>query len=130
MPKQAKEDKRLKIFPGFIKEENLQLFLQSADVAFFSFKEILSSGSVILALSYGLPVVVPDMGCLPELTSNGAGLLYQPGDPNSIRNAIKEIKKMDLQEMRKASILISKQLCWKMIANQTLEIYRSCLDET
>jgi glycosyltransferase involved in cell wall biosynthesis len=40
------------------------------------------------AFAHGLPVVATDVGNLPELVSNGRGLLTQPGRPNELARAI------------------------------------------
>jgi glycosyltransferase involved in cell wall biosynthesis len=125
----AATDQRIRIFPGFIPEDKMQLYLQAADVAFFAFDEILTSGTVILALTHGLPVVAPAMGCLPELINSNAGLLYSQGQPDAIRKAIKEIKNMDLPSMRQAARQIADQLRWSDIAEQTINVYRSCFDQ-
>jgi len=121
-------DKRIRLFPGLIAEDQMQLYLLAADVVFFTFVEILTSGTVILALTHGLPVVAPAMGCLPELISADAGLLYQTGEPKAIRKAIRDIKRMDLAAMRHAARQTAEQLRWDQIAKQTLAVYRVCLD--
>lgn len=58
------------IVPHFIKEKNVPFYFNAADFAIFNYKTILTSGGVVLARSYDLPVIVPPMGCLGELSDN------------------------------------------------------------
>lgn len=124
----AAHDPRLQLRPGFIPEDQMQYYLQAADVAVFCFDEILTSGSVILAMSYGLPIIAPAMGCLPELVTTEAGLLYDPADPDALGQALQRIKEMDTVAMGAAARAIADALDWDGIARQTAAIYRACLE--
>jgi glycosyltransferase involved in cell wall biosynthesis len=120
-------DERIKVFSGYIPENEMHLYLQAANVAFFSFDEILTSGSVILALTFGLPIVAPALGCLPELINSEVGILYEPGSFEAIKKAIVNIKTMDLPEMSMAARDLADHLKWNDIAKDTLSVYQSCL---
>ena len=50
----------------FIDEMELQLFFRAADVAAFPYRSILTSGSLLMALSFGVPVVIPEFGMTRE----------------------------------------------------------------
>ncbi len=50
-----------------IPDEDVPVFLNSCDYALFNFRDVLTSGSVILALNYKKNVIVPSKGCLKEL---------------------------------------------------------------
>jgi beta-1,4-mannosyltransferase len=51
----------------FIGEEELQLHLRAADLVVLPYKDILNSGSALLALSFDRPILVPNRGALGEL---------------------------------------------------------------
>lgn len=51
-----------------IPENDVSLFFNAADYILFNYKDILISGTVMLALSYGKKVIIPNTGCLVELT--------------------------------------------------------------
>ena len=123
----AECDSRFRLFVGFIPDEAMQLYLQAADVAVFCFREVLTSGSVILAMSYGLPVIVPDRGCLPELVTPEAGLLYDPADPGALHDALRTIKNTDTAQMGAEAKRIAESCRWDEIARQTAAVYRDCL---
>lgn len=52
---------------GHVPDDDLQLYLRAADLVVLPFREILNSGSAVLALSFDRPVLVPRLGALGEL---------------------------------------------------------------
>ena len=76
----------------FFPNEELQLLFNAADVGVFPFADVLTSGSVITALSFGIPVIVPDIGCLPEVALPQAGIVYDHDDADGLRRAMLEIQ--------------------------------------
>ena len=123
----AAADSRLRVHAGFIGDDEMQLYLRASDVAVFCFIEVLTSGSVILAMTSGLPVIAPGRGCLPELVAPEAGLLYDPEDPAALGQALQRIKELDVAKMGDEAQQITDALTWKGIAEQTLAIYQECL---
>lgn len=57
----------VRVVPGFIPEEDVQLYLRAADLVVLPFREIFNSGSALLALSFDKPILVPGIGSLGEL---------------------------------------------------------------
>lgn len=123
----AAHDSRIRVQPRYITDEELGTYLRAADVMVAPFRQILTSSSVITALSYELPVIVPTLGCLPELMTEDAGILYQPEDPASLGQALLDIKKRDPAAMSAAARRITDDLDWGPIAQQTAAVYRGCL---
>jgi len=60
-------DQRVRIFDGFIPDDRLQYFLAAADLIALPFRDVLNSGSVVLALSFARPVLVPRTETFAEL---------------------------------------------------------------
>jgi beta-1,4-mannosyltransferase len=61
------EDSRVRVFGGFIEDTRMQLYLESADLVVLPYRDILNSGSAVLALSFDRPVLVPARGSMVEL---------------------------------------------------------------
>jgi len=127
---QAIQDPRIRIHADFIPDNEIQHFLLSADVMVLPFKKILTSSSVITGMSHTLPIIAPALGCLPELITPEAGILYDPSDPAGLPNALREIKNLDTVKMGTAAKVIIDNIQWKNIASQTIIVYRKCLNET
>lgn len=62
--------------PGYVPDEDIQVFMRASDVVVLPFREILTSGSVLLAMSFGRAVIAPAMGCISETVAAGQNLLY------------------------------------------------------
>ena len=62
LARQAGGDSRVFLHPGFVAKEQVQNYFAAADLAVLPFRRITNSGSVILAMGFGLPVVAPASG--------------------------------------------------------------------
>jgi glycosyltransferase involved in cell wall biosynthesis len=87
----------------FYQNDEFQLFYNAADIAVFPFTDILTSGSAITALSLGCPVIVPAIGCLPELMDERIGLTYDSADPAGLGEALARARQIDLAPCRVAA---------------------------
>jgi beta-1,4-mannosyltransferase len=63
----AAGDPRIHLALGHVADGDLQLFLNAADLIACPYDEILNSGTVMLALSFGRRVLVPSRGAVTEL---------------------------------------------------------------
>jgi len=63
----ASGDPRIKLFLRKICNQEIQHFFNASDLVVLPFTDILNSGSAILALSFSCPVLVPELGAMPEL---------------------------------------------------------------
>jgi len=90
----AIEDERIIIRSGrTVPSDDIPLWLAVMDVAVFGFSSVLTSGSVILALSYGRPVIAPEVGGIPEVVlPEQTGVLYEPDSVESLRDAMDSIR--------------------------------------
>ena len=109
---------------NFFPNEAFQDYANASDVAVFPFHQVLTSGSVIAALSLGRPVIVPSLGCLPELVTADVGVLYDPKEPDGLSRAMLEIRDRDLGMMGEAAKNLAISLDWDKSAKQTAELYR------
>ena len=108
----------------YFPESAFQTFLNAADVGVFPFSQVMTSGSTIQALGFGLPVVVPNLGCLPELVTDNVGVRYDAAAAEGLAQALVEIRDLDVDEMGKAARAKAESLDWASIAASTARIYR------
>ncbi len=86
-----------------IAAEDIQIFFNAADFAVLPYNKELTS-SIYLALSYGVPVITPAPGLVPEvMTGPLQKFLYNPDDPNGLAKAL------ILAEQHKATVPALKQ---------------------
>ena len=126
----AAGDARIRVHAEEIAEEDMAAYLAAADVVTAPFEAILTSSSVMTALSLGRPVIVPALGCLPELVTPEAGIVYAPADPDALGRAMGAIKGRDQAAMSAAARRITDGLGWDDIARRTAEVYRSCVERS
>ncbi|MEM7131010.1 MAG: glycosyltransferase [Chloroflexota bacterium] len=118
-------DPRIIVSPSsFFANEEFQRYFNAADVAVFPFIDVLTSGSVITSLSFGVPVIVPAVGCLPELVDDEVGILYDPQQPDALMDAMLEIQQRELASLRRAAYQRARRLDWASIAQQTVQAYQ------
>jgi glycosyltransferase involved in cell wall biosynthesis len=107
----------------FFERDEFQTYLKAADVAVLPFVDVLTSGSAILALSFGLPVILPRLGCLPELVTEKEALLFDPSEPDGLQAALETARTLNLDEMSKYALTRAKDLDWDPIAARISTLY-------
>ena len=121
----ATGDERIRIHAsGYFPAEEFQYFLNAADVVVLPFTAVLTSGSAIQALGFGKPLIVPRLGCLPELASGGAGLLYDPDAEGALADALTAARCLDLETARRAALQRTREFDWDPIAARIAALYR------
>jgi beta-1,4-mannosyltransferase len=85
----AEADPRIVSVRGFVAESKVAELFHGCDAAVLPRGEPGTSGSLILALSLGLPVVAADVPTVREMTGEGqAGWLFRPHDASSLRTVL------------------------------------------
>ena len=63
--------------------------MRAADFGVFAFRRVMVSSSVLLAETFGLPVIVPDLPTLREMVEPGRnGLVYTTGDVGALARTL------------------------------------------
>jgi glycosyltransferase involved in cell wall biosynthesis len=85
----AAEDPRVRLFPGFIPDEQMHLYLRACDAVVAPYRDILTSGTAMLALSFGRPFISVRKGFLLEVVTDDCGLLFDAEDEDSMVAALR-----------------------------------------
>jgi beta-1,4-mannosyltransferase len=110
----------------FIPNREVAQYFETADVLVFPYRDILTSGSVILAMSFSRPVIAPSLGCLPELVEDGVtGFLYDSDDSDGLQQAMERALQADLEKMGEHAYETVESFDWDSIADQTTSVYES-----
>lgn len=115
-------DDRIRLRDGTVPDDELQVLLRAADVVVAPFADILNSASVMLALSYDRPVLVPALGSLPGVAATvGAAWvrLYDP--PLAPRHLVRALEDLPGEGTRPDL----RPFDWAGIAEGTEAFYRS-----
>jgi glycosyltransferase involved in cell wall biosynthesis len=105
--------------------EDIALIMRAADVITLPFAATMTSGTLMLALSWGRPIITPALGCLPEIVTPDAGILYDPTDREGLATAMGAIRGWDLDAASAAALACARRFDWDEIAAMTEEAYRA-----
>ncbi len=116
------EKERIRFTERFVDENELQVFFRAADMAVYPYRHILTSGSLLLAIGYGVPSIIPEVGMTKEvLGGRDAGVLYPPdGGAAALKSAMSALlARKDagtLQTMGENARALAKEQVWQDFA--------------
>jgi len=112
----------IKLIPEFVPDEALQLYMNACNVCVLPYKYITSSSAVMLAWTFGRPVITPDLACFPELVTSETGVLYDPDQPDGLVLALQQAREQSWPE---ASILeYVRQFDWDKLGPRLATLYQ------
>jgi glycosyltransferase involved in cell wall biosynthesis len=119
----AAADPRIKPLLGFASEERVAELFSAADAAVLARTDGGTSGSLILALSLGTPIIAADVPLYAELLRGGAaGWLFDPRRNDSLHAALELVAGTDADVRRakgRAALAVAEGLSWPEIAERT-----------
>lgn len=123
---QVQDCHEIKFIPGFVADEQLQIYMNACDAIVLPYRDILTSGSVILAMSFGRACVAPRKGCISEVVGDLGGFLYNPEETDSLLYAMKDAiqHNSQLQQIGDRNRRVVEQWSWDSFARTTLQIYQ------
>ena len=119
-------DNRIQSVLEFIPDDKVQTYMNAADIVVLPYTDILTSGSALLALSFGKAIIVPNIGCVTEIVDSLVGFLYDPDEEGGLLKAIERALDADLAAMGQHNFNKVKHLDWDEIARKTSCVYRRC----
>lgn len=111
----------------FISDAEMVALFDETDFLIFPYREIDTSGVLMVAVARGIPVIASKIGCFAEMLTDGdEGVLVPPGDPKKLADAMAALiaaperrglmaKKMKAMQERVPS--------WDAIAKATTIVY-------
>lgn len=123
--------KNYEVHNRFIPDEEVPSFFLRAKIVVLPYIEGTQTGIIPIAYAFKKPVVVTDVGSIPEVVENGkTGFIVPSKDSNALAEAIIKLLKDD--KLRKqmgenAYRKMKEELSWDKIAEKTIEVYKSIL---
>ncbi len=115
-------DSRIKLTMRFVSDEEVSLFMKASDLMVLPQKEIFNSSSAILALSFNIPVVLPEKWTGEELKSKFGNEWVKTFDkfsPEVIKESLEWIN------FRREEWSPPEEMEWENIAYKTIKAYHS-----
>jgi len=131
----AMRDSRIVLRLGYIPDSEVASYIRAADLVVLPFREILNSGSAVLALSLDRPVLVPAKGSMMELQQfAGVGWVHLYSDELTSetlrRNLDAAVEGAAMRGRCRALEAGWAGLDWKALARITLDAYHSIITAT
>jgi glycosyltransferase involved in cell wall biosynthesis len=115
----------------FIPDDDTELYFKAADALVLPYANIFQSGVMVLAYSFGLPVIASDVGSLREdIVEDKTGFIFRPKDPEDMARAICRYFDSDLYrhlELRRQEIkdYANQRYSWATVGEITCDVYAS-----
>jgi glycosyltransferase involved in cell wall biosynthesis len=119
-------ENRIRVELGFAPEENIPPIFSAADIVVLPYKYLDTHGGIgALALPFGQPLIVTNVGGLPEYVKNSKAVVC-PDNVKDLAEALKRVltDKTLLLELAKDSEELAKTLSWNTIADHTINVYQ------
>ena len=116
-------DPRIHLVPQYVPAEEVQIYLNAADICVLPYRQITTSGAALLMFSFGLPVLAPALGAFPNLIAGRRGLLYDPAAPDGLARALAQARGLELQGVRDEILAWVAQFDWGEIGRELVAAY-------
>lgn len=117
---------RLRMLDGAIPSDEVPDLFAAADFAVLPYRDILTSGSLLLAFTQHRPVIAPAFDTVAELVEDGVnGILYDPRDPWGLPEALRRAAALPGEErlrMAAAAGETAARYAWGPIGDRLADI--------
>ena len=106
----------------------MAIYLDAADFAAFPFRSVTNSSSVLLAQSFGLPVIIPNLDSLSDVPKDCA-LRYAPSE-EGLGRALEQAAELSAElrsDMASAARRHAHSMDWPTVAQLHLAVYAKVL---
>jgi len=125
---------RVLLRADFIPDDETEVYFKAADVLVLPYRQIYQSGVMFLGYSFGLPVLVADVGSLKDdIVEGKTGFVFGPEDPDDLAKVIEHYFASDLytdlndrrKEIREHA---ARRHSWDTVSHITMSVYAGLLD--
>jgi beta-1,4-mannosyltransferase len=123
-------DFRVAYFPGHVASEDLQLYFNAADAAVFPYRNSLTSGALVLAMSFGRACVAPRLPGMADCLGEQGGFLYDAHRQGGLCDALSQLvaQRGRLDAMGALNLERARVWDWRAIGARTAECYLQAVD--
>lgn len=118
---------------GYVSDDRVSAFYGAADVVVLPYRRIYQSGVALMALSFGVPIVVSDIPGMKEMMDDGeAGLFFADGDSQDLASRLSWMANhtVELAAMRGRALEVArKRYDWTDVGRRIAMLYRGLLVE-
>lgn len=117
---------------GYIPQDKVDNYYYAADVIVLPYRKIYQSGVLLMAMSYGIPIIASDLPGMKEVVKDEEnGLLFPVDDHESLARAIARIINNELfaeQLGQKGQEYVKVHHDWNMLGLETAKFYSRVIE--
>ncbi|WP_017297400.1 glycosyltransferase family 4 protein [Nodosilinea nodulosa] len=124
----AEANPSIDFIPDFVPDDDVQVYMNAADVAVFPYRQILTSGAVLLAMSFGRACLAPKKDCITEVLTEQGSFLYEPAQRDGLFLALQSALRQQetIAARGEYNYKMAQAWDWDDVAKKTVEVYRAC----
>lgn len=124
-------DGKLTLHVRYIADSEVDVYYSAADCVVLPYRKIYQSGVLLMAMSYGVPVIVSDLGGMLEVvTHRQTGLVFEQGNEQDLAEKIDLLMSNSRLKDDVASAgleLMQKRYGWEEIGAKTMRVYEAMI---
>lgn len=111
---------------GYVPDEAVQTYLHAADAVVLPYANVTTSGNLVLAMGFGKPVIVPAVGCIPDMVNDAFAVTYNPdGRVEALSDAMERVRGIDPEKAARMALGKAGEWGWEGIAGRTAAFYET-----
>jgi len=127
----AKNSPDIRFVFDYVKDEDVQVYMNASDIVVLPYRDIFTSGVVLLGMSFVKPIIASRKGSIPEVLDHNGGFLFDDVRSDELRKLMEEVclkDKNELEMMGKHNLESVSKYDWKTISARTYDLYKGCLN--
>lgn len=114
---------------GFVADEDVRYYFSVADSLLLPYRTATQSGVTQIAYNFSMPMLVTDVGGLPEIVPDGrVGVVCQPTVDGILEGVKRLYSEGELQRMKANFVDEKKRFSWATMCDKLLEVYNKKSD--
>lgn len=119
---------RVRVFAHFIPDDEIQVFMNAADIVAIPYRKSLTSGAMILAMSFGKPCLAFDSPVARSVTDEESSILVSRKNPGALEEALRTLPAREvLRRKGERNLSLIRRFDWDSIAGLTEQTYLQAL---
>ena len=116
---------------GYVPDEEVELYFMAADCIILPYRDIYQSGVIFMAYTFGLPIIVSDIGNFKnDMVEGKTGFLIPSTDPDQVAKTILNYFNSDIyrnlpESREKIKEWAWQNYSWDIIGAETRKLYES-----
>lgn len=124
--------RNIKYVPKLVPDYEIQMYMNGSNVVVLPYKnDFLTSGVLLLAMSFGKACIVPKIGYFAEILDDGGAFFYDAHDKDGMLRAMQSaiVAQRNLSKMGRHNLRLAKHFSWERSAGMIRDIYYECLNQ-